>query len=181
MKILIAYASKHGTAKICVERLVSNWRGLDVTAVDLEQQSVDPAEYDAVVFGSSVYFGKLRPAARRFLDTYETVLLQKTTVLFLCCGLTAEAEYYKKKLFPAALRESAFDVLFFGGSLSTRGLSFFEKIAVRSMRSALYEESIDNGDYSAPSLPGILPENIDKLATEFRRHLAQTQRGSEEG
>jgi len=181
MKILIAYASKHGTTATCVERLTDRWRGLDVTAINLEQQSVDPAEYDAVVFGSSVYFGKLRPAARDFLKKYESVLLQKMTVLFLCCGLTVEAEYYKKKLFPAALRESAFDVLFFGGSLSTRGLSFFEKMAVRSMRSALYEESIDNGDYSAPSLPGILPENIDKLATEFRRALALAQKETRQG
>jgi len=77
--------------------------------------------------------------------------------------------------------EESFDVLFFGGSLSTRGLSFFEKMAVRSMRSALYEESIDNGDYSAPSLPGILPENIDKLATEFRRALALAQKETRQG
>lgn len=172
MQILIAYASKHGTAETCVERLMSRWNGLDVTAVNLEREQVNPAEYDVVVFGSSVYFGKLRPVARSFLETYESVLAQKTVALFLCCGLTAEAEHYQKKLFPAALRESAFDVVFFGGSLATRGLSFFEKLAVRSMRSALYEESMDNGDYSAPSLPGILPENIDKLATSLRKEAA---------
>lgn len=173
MRILIAYASKHGTAATCVERLMSRWSGLDVTAVNLERESVDPSGYEMVVFGSSVYFGKLRPAARDFLRKYESVLVQKTTALFLCCGLTAEAEYYKKKLFPAALRESAFDVLFFGGSLSTEGLSFPEKWAVRSMRAALYEESMEEGDYSAPSLPGILPENVDRLATSLRKEVAR--------
>ena len=169
MRILIAYASKHGTAQICVERLMSRWEGLDVTAVNLDCETADPADYDVVVFGSSVYFGRLRPSARNFLEAYEAVLAQQVTALFLCCGLTAEAEYYKKKLFSASLRESAFDVVFFGGSLATHGLSFLEKLVVRSMRSALYEESMDNGDYSAPSLPGILPENIDKLATSLRK------------
>ena len=73
MRILIAYASKHGTAQICVERLMSRWEGLDVTAVNLDCETADPADYDVVVFGSSVYFGRLRPSARKFLEDYEAV------------------------------------------------------------------------------------------------------------
>ncbi|MBQ7346334.1 MAG: flavodoxin domain-containing protein [Clostridia bacterium] len=169
MKILIAYASKHGTTQKCVERLMRNLQGMEVEAVNLEQATVDPNIYDMVVFGASVYFGKLRPAARRFLTEYEALLMQKPLALFLCCGLTEEYEHYRQKLLPAALRENAFQTAFFGGSLSTEGLSFLEKLLVRSIRSSLYEESIDNGDYTAPSLPGILPENIDKLATYLRQ------------
>ena len=63
MRILIAYASKYGTTKTCVERLANALKGKDVTVVSLEEEDVDPSAFDIVVFGSSVYFGKLRPAA----------------------------------------------------------------------------------------------------------------------
>ena len=170
MKLLIAYASKNGTTRTCIERLLEQLRGLDVTVADLEQDRPDPVEYDVVVFGSSVYFGKLRPAARQYLKDYEGVLCQKTLALFLCCGLTDEYEYYREKLFSQPLRDAAFLTLYFGGSLKTEGLPFFDKLMIRSMRSALFEAEMDNGEYNL-SLPGILPENIDKLATYLRKEL----------
>lgn len=171
MKILIAYASKYGTVRTCVERLVPQLRGLDVTVADLEHETPNPEDYDTVIFGSSVYFGKLRPAARQFLTQYADVLAQKRLVLFLCCGLTEEYEYYREKLFPQKLRDAAFLTLFFGGSLSTEGRSLIDRLLLRSMRSRLMEEAIDNSEYIL-SLPGILPENVDKLATYLRKEAA---------
>lgn len=170
MKLLIAYAGKYKTTKECVRRLTEGLRGLDVTVANLEEAQPSPAEYDLIVFGSSVYFGKLRPAAREYLKTHEATLAQKKLALFLCCGLTEESEYYCEKLFPAALREKAFLTLYFGGSLSTEGLSFRDKLIVRSMRSSLFAEEMENGEYIL-SLPGILPENIDKLATYIRKEM----------
>ena len=169
MKILIAYASKNGTVQKCVERLCGQLRGMEINAVNLEIASADPCGYDLVVFGSSVYFGKLLRSAREFLKSYESVLVQKPLALFLCCGLTEESEYYLKKLFPQSLYESAFQILYFGGSLSTDGLSFLDRFFVRSIRSSLYQDNLDKGEYIAPSLPGILPENIDRLATHLRK------------
>ena len=176
MRILIAYASKNGTAGKCVDRLLEQLRGMEIDAINLEHASADPSSYDVVVFGSSVYFGKLRPAARSFLRSYGKILCQKPLALFLCCGLTEEYEYYLQKLFSQRLREAAFQTLYFGGSLSTEGLSFFDRFFVRSIRSSLYEANLDNGEYVAPSLPGILRENVDKLATYLRKEVSRLNR-----
>lgn len=166
MRILIAYASKNGTARACVERLVERLGRKDVTVVDLARESVDPADFDLVVFGSSVYFGKLRPQARAFLKAYEQTLCEKKTVLFLCCGLEEEYDYYREKLFSKRLRDSALQCAFFGGSLRTEGVPFFDKLILRSMRSSLFEADMDNGEYIA-TLPTVLPENVDKLASQI--------------
>ena len=171
MRILLAYAGKHQTAKSCVERLVRELHtGNTVEVVNLAEATPDPREYDLVVLGSAVYFGKLLPSAKSFIKTYTAELCQKPLGLFLVCGLTSEYEYYREKLFPSELRNHAFLSLYFGGSLSTKGLSFFERLAVKSMRSAIFEEEMEEGEYTL-TLPSILPENIDRMATYIRRQI----------
>ncbi len=182
MKILIAYAGKHGATQMCVERLAKDLpRGMEYHTALLSEESPDPSNYDLVIFGSSVYFGKLRKEARSYLEAYGDALLQKPLGLFLVCGLAHEYEYYRDKLLPEALREHAFQTLYFGGSLSTNGLSFMEWVLVKSMRSHLFEEDINNGEYT-PTLPAILPESIDCMSTYLRRELeaiADSQKISE--
>ncbi len=176
MKILLAYAGKHGTAKLCVERLRDHLpKKCEAEAICLGEQMPDPSSYDIVVFGSSVYHGKLLPEAKQFIAQYSQVLQQKPLALFLVCGLAHEYEYYRDKLLPATLREHSFLTLYFGGSLSTKGLSPMEWLRVKSMRSMLFEEDIDNGEYT-PTLPGILPENIDRMATYLRREMETLSR-----
>ena len=171
MRILLAYAGKHGTTLGCVERLAQQLKGGNaVETVNLDEKTVDPSGYDVVVFGSSVYFGKMRSSAKQYLQTYANVLLQKPLGLFLVCGLTNEYEYYREKMFSPQLRAHAFMTLYFGGSLSVTGLPFFERMLVKSMRSAIFEENMENGDYSA-TLPSVLPENIDRMATYVRREI----------
>lgn len=170
MKVLLAYAGKNGTTKICAERLHQHLRGKDVTVVNLDEETPIVERYDLIVVGSAVYFGKLRPAVRRFLRENEEKLLQKSLAFFLCCGLTEEYEYYREKLFSKPLREHAFQRIYFGGSLRTDGLSFFDKITVKMMRSSIFEKDIENGEYTV-TLPSVLPENIDKMAADIREEL----------
>ncbi len=173
MKVLLAYSGKHSSTRECTERLANALpRGVEVTVAHLEGTTPDPAAFDLVVLGSSVYFGKLRPAAKSYLQTYTPALLQKPLGLFLVCGLAHEYEYYREKLLPVALREHAFQTLYFGGSLSTKGLSPTEWLLVRSMRASLFEEDIENNEFT-PTLPSLLPENIDRMATYLRRELEQ--------
>ncbi|MBR2020343.1 MAG: hypothetical protein IKA05_08100 [Clostridia bacterium] len=172
MKILIAYASKYGTAQACAERLESALKGKDVTTVALDRESVDPAAFDTVIFGSSVYFGRMRPSARQFLKTYEQTLLQKRTALFLCCGLEGEYEYYREKFFSKELLAHAFAVMHFGGTLKLEGRSFWDRQILRSIRSSLFEADMDNGEYT-PTYPVILPENVDKLASLISTELGR--------
>lgn len=162
MKILIVYDSGKGTVKTAVERMLRPLENLDVTTVSLNEKAPDPADYDLVVVGGSVRFGKLRANARKYLTDHEKTLMQKALGLFFCCGLTEEQDYYAEKIFPKSLQAVAFHIAYFGGSLNSEGLPFFDRMIVKSMRSSLLESEISNGNYIA-DLPYILPENIDDM------------------
>lgn len=172
MKILIAYASQNGTVADCVRRLQEQLKNIDVTLADLAKETPDASQYDIVITGSSVRFGKLLKAEREFLQEQKAALLQRPLALFLCCGYAHEYEYYREKLFSRELTEHAYQSLYFGGSLKKEGLGFFDKIAVKAMRSSIIESEIDDGEYT-PSLPAILPENIEILATYTRLEIAK--------
>ncbi len=171
MKILIAYTSKNGTTAECVRRLSGFLRGTDTTVADLRKASPDPSAYDLILVGGSVRFGKLSKELKRFLTEKRAVLLQKRLGLFLCCGLAHEQEYYMEKLFPKDLRDAAFSMMYFGGSLRCPSASLFDRALLHSMRSNLLESEIEDGEYT-PSLPGILPENIERMASFARREFS---------
>ncbi len=170
MKILIAYSSKHGDTKECVARLSKALGDLPHTLCDLDREAPKLAQYDMVILGSSVYFGKLRPAVRALIREHSEVLAEKRLGLFLVGGLAHEAEYYRDTLFPQELRERAFQIAYFGGTLSKTGRSLWERVLLRAMRSSIMENEIDEGEYTM-TLPGILPENIERMATFIKAQL----------
>lgn len=170
MRILIAYASKTGSVTSCVERLKASLKGLDVTLADLDREAPGLDGYDTVITGASVRFGRLLPAERKFLKENKDALLQKRLYLFLCCGIAHEYEYYREVVFPREIRDAAIERVYFGGRLSYDGLNFFEKLLVRHLRTSIAESEIEDGEYT-PSLPGLLPENVDRLASLIRASL----------
>lgn len=174
MKILIAYASKNGSTRECAERLKSALNGMDVTLVDLQRETPRAEEYDLCVVGGSVRFGRLLKPVRVFLKEQESILCERPLALFFCCGLAHEVEYYRDVLFSKELRRACFELIYFGGSLRTDGLSFRDKLLVRSLRSAIAESDIDDGEYT-PSMPGILPENVEKLAANIRENFRKSR------
>ena len=170
MKILIAYASKTGTAEECVEMLTSELRGLDVTVTDLEKESPNVTEFDAVIFGSSIRFGKLRPSAQKFLQEQGSAMEAIPHGLFLCCGFGHDFEEYSEKRFSEALRKSAFAILNFGGRLKLARAGVFEKLLLHHVRSSIRESEIEDGEYT-PTLPSIIPENVSMMASLLRNAL----------
>lgn len=170
MKILIAYAGRHGTTKECVERLASFFEGRDLHVADLSKETPDASQFDICLVGASVRFGRLQKEARAFLKKQEEALCEKHLGLFFCCGLPHESEYYRDVLFSKRLKQQAFERLYFGGSLRQDGLSGWEKLLIGSIRSAIAENEFEDGEYT-PSLPGILPENIERMAMRVRREF----------
>lgn len=175
MKLLIAYTSKNGTAEDCVARLKNHLHGLDVTVVNLANEKPDVSAFDLVIAGGSVHYARLDPALKRFFKEQSDALRKTRLGLFLCCGIAHEYEYYEEILFPKELRASAFSVMYFGGTLRTEGLSVFDRLVVRSLRSRIAESEIDDGEYT-PSLPGILPESIERMAAYARREIELARR-----
>ena len=172
MKILIAYASKNGSTALCVERLVNGLDGLDVTVANLAEQAPNAAEFDMVIVGAGVHHHRFPAPVTRFLREQKDILLSKKLGLFLLCGIAEEQVYYMEKLFDDELREHAFELSFFGGSLRYDGLSFWDKLVVWHLRSLIVESDMSEGEYIA-SMPGLMPENVDRMATVARKELFQ--------
>ena len=170
MRILIALTSKNGSTASCVERLVKGLSGLDVTVVNLALEHPDASEFDMVIVGAGVHHHRFPAPMRQFLREQEDVLLTKKLGLFLLCGIAEEQDYYIEKLFPASLREHAFEVAFFGGSLRYDGLKFWDKFFIWNLRSQIVEADMNEGEYIA-SMPGLLPENVDRMAEIARKEL----------
>ena len=170
MKILIAYASKNGSTASCVERLAKGLNGLDVTVADLAQAKPNAAEFDMVIVGAAVHHHRFPTPVTRFLREEKEVLKTKKLGLFLLCGIAEEQTYYIEKLFAPELREHAFEVAFFGGSLRYDGLKFWDRFFVWNLRSLIVEADMNDGEYIA-SMPGLIPENVDRMASLARKEL----------
>ena len=172
MKILLAYMTKTGTTQECIERLSGMLTGIEIEQVRLDQQAPNLSDYDILILGAPVRFGKVSKAYSTFLKANEETIAKIPHALFLCCGLAHDYEYYMEHTYSDRLRESAFSVMNFGGTLNYKGQNFFEKILIHAIRSSIRESEIEDGEYT-PEMPGILPENIGKMATYIRAEVGK--------
>ena len=81
---LVLYGTGEGqTAKVAT-RLADTLteRGHDVTTADIETADVSPADYDAVLVGSSIHVGKHHAGIREFLEANRVALTERPTALF---------------------------------------------------------------------------------------------------
>jgi menaquinone-dependent protoporphyrinogen oxidase len=83
MKVLVAYASRHGATKGIAERLATTLteEGLDVTLRQVEEVITVEA-YDAYVIGSAAYMGRWLGAATEFIRSHRSVFAEKPVWLF---------------------------------------------------------------------------------------------------
>lgn len=83
MRILVAYASRHGATKGIAERIADTLlrRGLDVTLRPIE--AIDDIErYDVFVIGSAAYLGGWLKEAGAFVRRHRSVLAARPVWLF---------------------------------------------------------------------------------------------------
>lgn len=97
MKILVAYASAHGsTAEVA--RFIG--RALDVYDVDVTVAHADTvtdvSSYDAVVMGSAVHSSMWLPSLSQFMFRFEDELAEKQLYLWLSCIIVLEDNGHEK-------------------------------------------------------------------------------------
>lgn len=163
LKILIAYAGKTGgSAEMCglLATLLPNHT---VVLADLTAGDTPSLDVDYVVLGGAVRFGRLMPAARRFIRENEGKLTALPHSLFLCCAFHEQFENYMDRVFPTGLVESAEKTVYFGGELNLSKQKGFDKLLVRMVRS-----SIMASEEKDAALPGLLPEHVRLLADYLR-------------
>jgi menaquinone-dependent protoporphyrinogen oxidase len=142
VRVLVAYATKHGATGEIAEKIgqVLSQEGVPADIRPVDQVS-DLAPYGAVVLGSAVYAGQWRKEAATFLEGSEKELAARPVWLF-SSGPTGEGdpvELMKGWRFPEALQPIADriqprDAAFFHGVLDTEELGLGEKLIVKALK-----------------------------------------------
>ena len=164
MKILIAYATRGGTSREGAELLASLLPNHEVTLADLAVQTPDPTQFDYLVLGGAVLYGKAHKALRKYLKRYEREIAARERSLFLCCAVAEQVENYFERSVSPTLLEGAQDLLYFGGDLSLARFHGLDRLLVRMVRS-----SIKDSEDADAMLPGFLPEHVRMLADRLRQ------------
>jgi menaquinone-dependent protoporphyrinogen oxidase len=147
-KVLVAYATKHGSTTEIADKIAETLGSAGVHAVALPIEHIgDLNSYSAVVLGSAVYAGQWLKEATHFLKTHERELAERPVWLF-SSGPTGEgdaATLMKGWLLPQdaqsiANRIHPRDIALFHGELDDAKLNLFEKIVVKGVKAPL-------GDY----------------------------------
>lgn len=124
MKILVAYASKHGATKGIAERVAQTLEraGLDVALKPAEGTgSIDG--YDAFVIGSAAYMGGWMSEATTLVRRNRDVLAHRPVWLFSSGPIGAEPVNAKGQDQLVASRPKEFEE--FGRSIQPRGMQVF--------------------------------------------------------
>ena len=144
MKTLILYATKYGAAREIAERM-SNTIG-DAALHDLKQSGIpDPAGFDCVIIGSSLYSGSIRKEAKAFLAQNAGNLQQKTIGLFLSGIAKSDERKYFTDNFPENILQSAKATAFLGGVFDPKKAGKPERMIIKIVtKSSDYTNTIDD-------------------------------------
>lgn len=164
MRILIAYASKTGSAREMATLLAENLPNQEVTLCDLGTTQPDPAAFDYVVLGGSIRMNRAHKALRAYLSQYGKELVSIPHTLFLCCAFADQLDHYFGVAFDRALLDSAEERVYFGGDMSLSRQRGFDKFMTRLLRNAILE-----GEEDGLCLPNLLPEHVRLLADSLRK------------
>lgn len=156
MKTLLAYTSKNGFTEKCAQ-LLKERLGQDVTLVNLvANPSVNPADYDCVALGGSIYAGKTQPELTKFCQDYAETLLGKKLGLFLCCANIDQVEQQMATTFDARLLQHAVAREHLGYEFDFGKLNFMMKMIVRAVAKVSKSET------------RIMNDNMQRLADALR-------------
>ena len=173
MKILIVYATETGTTRECVRLMRQLPRRRDVSAVNLCEDALpeDLSLYDAFLVGGPIRHGKLHPQVLRFILDKRDLLLGKTVGYFVVAGFADEAVEQIEKNIPKDLRDSAFDVVYVGGTLDVkRQKRWRDRLYVRFMRDSILDtgdgDAVEDGEFTRV-LPSINPDTIYRFTSKL--------------
>ncbi|WP_042352545.1 flavodoxin domain-containing protein [Bacillus massiliigorillae] len=154
MSTLIVYSTKNGTTEKCANMLAEKLHTTNV--VNVASQSIDIDDYETIVIGSCIRFGKILKPMENFLSENLHLLLHKQIALFICCGFQNQAEQHFIANFPEDLLYHAVTKQCFGGELDPNNLKGFDRFVTKIvMKSTVAQEN---------PKPHLLLNNIDELA-----------------
>ena len=132
MNTLILYASNHGTTEKIAAR-ISRLIGFNkCKTVNINEMAPPPLDdFDSVIIGGSIHFGKVQRKIRKYCENNIEDLLTKKLGLFICyMDKTHEVDEYFNS-YPIDLIEHAHAEGYFGGAFDFEKLNFIERFIVR--------------------------------------------------
>ncbi len=148
-KVLVAYASKHGSTAEIAKAVADEIRSAGHEVDCLEAGSADEVGgYDAVVIGSAVYIKRWRGDAKHFLRKQAKALAEKPFWVFSSGPTGDPADDDPEWLEPKRIMRKAEELgvrdhVVFGGRVPPEGGG----IAGKGMRSGIPEEFQDRRDW----------------------------------
>jgi menaquinone-dependent protoporphyrinogen oxidase len=158
VKTLIAFATKHGTTKKCAQILAEKMSG--AVLADLKTEKPDPAEYECVIIGGSIYMGRLRKEARKYIAKYKEQLKKKKLGLFICSGSVENLNQYLQTNIDKDIIDCAQAKIAFGG--------LFDISVMKGMDKMIAQAAVNDAVAKNTPMPCILTENIEKMAEAMK-------------
>ena len=169
MKILILYATHGGVTKTCAEMLTNQLSiRYEVTVWNIWEESPIPSDYDVVLLGSCIRFGRIDSKIKQYMKQYCDQLSTMPCGVFLCCGYTRNFPDYVDAQIPKGL-QCSLGFHCFGGELKPEKLKGFDRLVVRMLRNSIRSQDFEESDADHHDLPEIIPEHISLLEQEIRK------------
>ncbi|WP_410511074.1 flavodoxin domain-containing protein [Paenibacillus sp. BR2-3] len=134
MKTIIVYTTKYG----CTEKaayLLKSKMGGEVDVVNLLHAQVPPlTTYHSVIFGGSIYYGKIQKEMTAFVNNAMPQLVCKRIGLFICAGSKEQAAQELQSAFPIDLLKRASASEVFGDEIYYDKLSLMDKFIMRIVK-----------------------------------------------
>ncbi|MCL1890473.1 MAG: hypothetical protein FWG00_00335 [Coriobacteriia bacterium] len=137
-KILIAYASKSGTAKEAAEKIAA---ALPNTVLsDLTTETPKLENYDAVVIGGGVRVGSVHKETKRFIDAHKEQLKTLPAAYFITNCFPESVDEIIGKMLPSQLKDAALFAGTLGGRMDMDKLRGLDKAIAKMVSKAVDEQ-----------------------------------------
>lgn len=131
MKTIIVYESRHGFTEKCVGLLAGDLpAGADLWPLDRRPGLPDWADYEAVVFGGPVYFGRWAPRVMKLLNRHPLPADLEVGAFVVSLSPRADALRYFARALPPVLKGRLGKVACFGGGIDWSQLAWWEKFLI---------------------------------------------------
>ena len=134
MKTLLAYGSKYGATQSCMTSLSEFLEG-EVEIINLKEHFPELEQYEKVIIATPVYAGDVPKYVKKFAETYNTTLLQKTFGICFCCMTERENLLlgYALNNFSKELVEHIHTMKCIGGTFQYKKMTSMEKMMLKLM------------------------------------------------
>ena len=135
MKILIVYASQHGTTEKVAELLAESFEDHDVKTANISKDPIPSLnDYDSILIGGSIHAGRIQGKIKKFYTQYMDILLSKKIGLFLCCMEKDKKAWDEfDVVYPEDLKKHAIAHGCLGGEFLFDKMNFFEKFIIKKI------------------------------------------------